>query len=136
MNFGDPWPQFQDEMPWEEDVDQMVMDGMPQPLVDNTPLIDQLLAEWNQQHPPPPPSGTTGGPTTSDTDGPTTGPDTSGGSSSTGTTFYSTESDSSPNIVGGAEGSSCACDGRGTAPTVPSLLALLGLLAVRPRRRR
>ncbi|MCY1007615.1 DUF2330 domain-containing protein [Nannocystis pusilla] len=54
MNFGDPWPQFQDEMPWEEDVDQMVMDGMPQPLVDNTPLIDQLLAEWNQQHPPPP----------------------------------------------------------------------------------
>ncbi|MCY0995039.1 DUF2330 domain-containing protein [Nannocystis sp. ILAH1] len=137
MNFGDPWPQFQDEMPWEEDVDQMVMDGMPQPLVDNTPLIDQLLADWNQQHPPPPPSGTTGGPTTSDTDGPTTGPDTSGGnSSSTGTTFYSTESDSSPNIVGGAEGSSCACDGRGDAPTVPSLLALLGLLAVRPRRRR
>ncbi|PCC67647.1 hypothetical protein SAMN02745121_02283 [Nannocystis exedens] len=135
MDFGDPWPQFQDEMPWEEDVDQMVMDGMPQPLVDNTPLIDQLLAEWNQQHPPPP-SGTTGGPTTSDTDGPTTGPDTSGGSGSTGTTFYSTESDSSPNVVGGASGSGCACDGRGGAPTVPSLLALLGLLAVRPRRRR
>jgi MYXO-CTERM domain-containing protein len=132
MNFGDPWPQFQDEMPWEEDVDQMVIDGMPQPLVDNTPLIDELLSAWNQQHPPPQ-SGTTGNvPTTSDSDGPTTSPGDTTGSS----TAYSTESDSSPQIVGGGQSDGCACDSRGAAPTVPALLALLGLAAVRPRRRR
>nr|AYM52711.1 hypothetical protein [Pseudenhygromyxa salsuginis] len=50
---GEPlvWPDFQDEMPWAEDVDQ---EGMAEAaplinLVDNTALIDALLDEWNHR---------------------------------------------------------------------------------------
>jgi MYXO-CTERM domain-containing protein len=49
---GEPltWPAFQDEMPWEEDIDQ---EGMAQGaplvnLVDKTEEIDALLDEWNK----------------------------------------------------------------------------------------
>jgi MYXO-CTERM domain-containing protein len=43
------WPEFQDEMPWDEDIDQ---DGMAQDaplikLVDNTEKINDLLEEYN-----------------------------------------------------------------------------------------
>jgi MYXO-CTERM domain-containing protein len=48
---GEPlvWPEFQDEMPWDEDIDQ---DGMAQDaplikLVDNTEKIDELLEDFN-----------------------------------------------------------------------------------------
>jgi MYXO-CTERM domain-containing protein len=48
---GEPlvWPTFQDEMPWDEDIDQ---DGMAQDaplinLVDNTEKINDLLDEFN-----------------------------------------------------------------------------------------
>jgi MYXO-CTERM domain-containing protein len=48
---GEPlvWPAFQDEMPWDEDIDQ---DGMAQDaplinLVDNTEKINDLLDEYN-----------------------------------------------------------------------------------------
>jgi len=46
------WPDFQDEMPWEEDVDEEGMaDNAPLiNLVDNTEQIDQLLEEYNQQN--------------------------------------------------------------------------------------
>ena len=50
---GEPltWPDFQDEMPWEEDVDQENMaDNAPLiSLVDNTEEIDKLLEDWNRQ---------------------------------------------------------------------------------------
>ncbi|WP_258182799.1 DUF2330 domain-containing protein [Enhygromyxa salina] len=49
---GDPlvWPDFQDEMPWDEDIDQ---DGMADnapliSLVDNTQKINDLLDEYNE----------------------------------------------------------------------------------------
>ncbi|HLT38649.1 MAG TPA: DUF2330 domain-containing protein [Enhygromyxa sp.] len=49
---GDPlaWPAFQDEMPWDEDIDQ---EGMAEAaplvnLVDKTEEIDALLDEWNK----------------------------------------------------------------------------------------
>jgi MYXO-CTERM domain-containing protein len=48
---GEPlvWPEFQDEMPWDEDIDQ---DGMAQDaplinLVDNTEKINELLEDYN-----------------------------------------------------------------------------------------
>lgn len=119
---GMAWPDFQAEMPWEEDVDQMPPMGMPQPLIDNTPLIDKLLAEWNQQHSPPPPPTTTGEPTT--------GATSDGGGSATD----SSGNDSSPMIWGGNEGScGCTSDPR---PGATGLLALLGLLGLRRRRAR
>ncbi|EDM75972.1 hypothetical protein PPSIR1_19904 [Plesiocystis pacifica SIR-1] len=45
------WPEFPDEMPWEEDVDQESMaENAPLiNLVDNTDLIDQMLAEHNEK---------------------------------------------------------------------------------------
>ena len=45
------WPDFQDEMPWEEDIDQegMADDAPLINLVDNTAEIDRLLEEYNQQ---------------------------------------------------------------------------------------
>jgi MYXO-CTERM domain-containing protein len=49
---GDPlvWPEFQDEMPWDEDIEQDGMaDGAPLiNLVDKTDEINDLLDEWNQ----------------------------------------------------------------------------------------
>ncbi len=44
------WPDFGDEMPWEEDVDQanMADDAPLISLVDNTERIDDLLAQYNQ----------------------------------------------------------------------------------------
>ncbi len=44
----DQWPNIApDEMPWAERVTEHVIDGAPVVLIDNTPLIDELLAEWN-----------------------------------------------------------------------------------------
>jgi MYXO-CTERM domain-containing protein len=49
---GDPltWPDFQDEMPWDEDIDQEGMaDGAPLiNLSDKSEEIDALLDEWNK----------------------------------------------------------------------------------------
>lgn len=65
------WPQFTEEMPWEEDIEELMEGvGAPIPIVDNTETIDALLAEYNAANTPPgmPPGGTTGG-----EDGDTTG---------------------------------------------------------------
>jgi MYXO-CTERM domain-containing protein len=45
------WPDFGEEMPWEEDVDEanMADDAPLISLVDNTTRIDDLLADYNQQ---------------------------------------------------------------------------------------
>jgi MYXO-CTERM domain-containing protein len=57
------WPDFQDAMPWEEDVDQ---EGMSEAaplinLVDNTDRINDLLDEWNKQRGYVPPADGEGG---------------------------------------------------------------------------
>ncbi|EDM79733.1 hypothetical protein PPSIR1_16765 [Plesiocystis pacifica SIR-1] len=44
------WPEFQDEMPWEEDVEQAAFMGPNQVLSDQTEVIDTLLAEWNESN--------------------------------------------------------------------------------------
>lgn len=111
---GEPWPQFQAEMPWEEDVDEMPPKGAPQPLVDNTALIDKLLAEWNQSGGE---TAGTGGSSGGGTGGETTAgatvtgdvptgdaPTGGGGSSSTGET------------AGTAGDGGCGCRGASEAP--------------------
>ncbi|MEZ4384256.1 MAG: MYXO-CTERM sorting domain-containing protein [Nannocystaceae bacterium] len=50
-NDGD-WPAFADEMPWEEETQQMAMAGAPQVLTNNTETIDTLLADWNTANRP------------------------------------------------------------------------------------
>ncbi|MEZ4428201.1 MAG: DUF2330 domain-containing protein [Nannocystaceae bacterium] len=47
---GDPWPEFPGEMPWAEDIEEMPLVGAPLPLVDNTEVIDVMLADWNAAH--------------------------------------------------------------------------------------
>ncbi len=44
---GEGWPAFDDEMPWEAEVQTVMMSGAPMTLVDNNEIIDQKLAEWN-----------------------------------------------------------------------------------------
>jgi hypothetical protein len=128
-SFGSSWPDFPGEMPWEEDVDQMVPMGMPQPLIDNTPLIDKLLAEWNQAHKPTPPDPTTGGtPTTSDTGGTSDG---TGGATGDGTGSDGDTGDSATGAGQGGTGEGCGCREGQPGSTWLALLALLAL----PRRR-
>jgi MYXO-CTERM domain-containing protein len=47
---GQPWPSFDDEMPWEAEVQETPEMGAPMLLVDNNELIDTQLAAWNAQH--------------------------------------------------------------------------------------
>ena len=47
---GEPWPEFEGEMPWEAEVQETPAAGAPMMLVDNNELIDQQLAAWNAQH--------------------------------------------------------------------------------------
>ena len=112
---GGAWPSFQDEMPWEEETQQMAMAGAPQVLNSNTELINKLLAEWNASQLP---GGTTGG----TTGGPTSGGDdsSSGGSATAGQ-------------GGDDEGCGCASQGSGDAL---GALGALGLLGISRRRRR
>lgn len=44
---GEQWPEFEGEMPWEEDVERMPAAGSPENLVDQTPVIDAILADYN-----------------------------------------------------------------------------------------
>ena len=112
------WPAFDDQMPWEEAVQQTMDRGAPLPLVDNTALIDQRLAMHNCQFewPTTEACGAMGG----DTDGAT---DTDSG----------TGSGSGGNQDGTS--SSCACRAdAGGSPLGSGALALLGLAALTRRR--
>lgn len=147
---GAGWPEFDDEMPWAEDVEQMLPSGAPESLEDNTVRIDEELAAYNCQFDYPTPEDCEGvGTTGSSTSGP--GDDTDGGSgdASTGgsgdTAGSAGTSDSGPGMgtdsdgdTAGATvtGSGCACSADGTtglAAVAPVSLLLLGL---RRRRRR
>ncbi|MCA9692621.1 MAG: DUF2330 domain-containing protein [Nannocystaceae bacterium] len=46
---GQGWPAFVDELPYEEDIEEVMASGAPVNLVDNTALIDARLAQWNAQ---------------------------------------------------------------------------------------
>jgi MYXO-CTERM domain-containing protein len=97
------WPDVgADEMPWEEDVEQAALVGPSQNLSDKTPVIDELLAAWNEQH------GLSGG-------------GTEGG------TEAGTESGDGPSVDGPG---SCACSTEDENPGGLGGLALAGLLGL------
>ncbi len=107
---GGSWPNFPDEMPWEEDIEAIPIVGATQSVVDNTELINRLLAEWNQDQGWPNGGGGTSG--TEGTEGTDSGADD-------------------------GEGGGCGCateadDGRGRLGLLA--LALLGLRRARRRR--
>lgn len=52
LGAGEPWPDFGGEMPWSEEIERVPTAGGPESLTDNTELIDQLLAEYNDDHEP------------------------------------------------------------------------------------
>ncbi len=117
---GSAWPDFPDEMPWELEVQTVALEGAPQVLVDNAPIIDGMLAAWNASHNWPDAS-TTGG----DSDGSTTGTGDPGGplttSGGTGTTGGASSATGQP--ADGGQG--CACNVRSHDRGL-SLLLLLG----------
>ena len=47
-----PWPLFPEEMPWEEETQQMLLVGAPQVLNTNTETINTMLEEWNTANRP------------------------------------------------------------------------------------
>jgi MYXO-CTERM domain-containing protein len=108
------WPSFDEQMPWEEAVQETPEIGAPIGLVDNATLIDQRLAAHNCQFEWP----------SSCTDvGDTDGDDTGDG-----------DSDSGKNGGQDETSSSCACSTRDDRPAPVHALAL-GLLALGLRQR-
>ncbi len=110
------WPDFQDEMPWAEDVDaeNMAVNTPLISLVDNTEVIDDLLAEWNDED-----VGGDGG----------TGGDGDGGTGD--------EAGESGGPGADDENAGCACSATDDRPAggVGFGLALLGLAGLVRRRR-
>jgi MYXO-CTERM domain-containing protein len=102
---GGAWPSFDDEMPWEEDVEEIGNAGAPIGLVDNSTLIDDKLFAHNCMYdwPSPEACGNPPGGTTGDTDGSsaTVGDATAGDAGTSGT--------DSAGADGGDTSSSCAC---------------------------
>ncbi len=47
---GNDWPDFQAEMPWVEEVDDVPLVGVPTVLLSQTTKIDKLLAQYNARH--------------------------------------------------------------------------------------
>jgi MYXO-CTERM domain-containing protein len=109
------WPDVGAEvMPWEEDVEQAAMVGPNQNLSDRTPLINQLLADWNQQN---------GWPQGGDGDG------DGGGTSGDGGTIDSGVEGTGDAGAQEDGASSCACSSQeDSRPS--SGLALFGLLGL------
>ncbi|MCA9692618.1 MAG: DUF2330 domain-containing protein, partial [Myxococcales bacterium] len=114
---GSSWPEFVDELPYEEDIEETMQVGAPVNLIDNTELIDSAIDKWNSDHNWPPEPG---GDTTAGTDsGSSSGTDSSGGT------------DSGGEDGGTSSGCSCNTDSSGGALG----LLLLGALGLRRRRR-
>jgi hypothetical protein len=131
---GEPWPAFQDEMPWEEDVDEMPPKGAPQPLVDNTALIDKLLAEWNQTGGVTGGADDTGGTSSGSSGGDATSSDTPTGGAPTGGTSSGGEGSGGGGSSGGsANGGETGCGCRDARAT--PWWAALAIPALRRRRR-
>jgi MYXO-CTERM domain-containing protein len=112
------WPDVgADVMPWEEDVEQAAMAGPNQNLSDRTALIDQLLADWNQQN------GWSGG----DGDGDGDGGGTSGGDAGT----VDTSADGTGDAGAQEDGiSSCACSSQADSRGQLGMMALFGLVGL------
>ncbi|WP_266213784.1 DUF2330 domain-containing protein [Paraliomyxa miuraensis] len=132
------WPDIPGEMPWEEEVQEIAAAGGPVSLVDNTVLIDTLLAEYNCQfdYPSPEACGNGSADTTADgTD--TNGTDTNGTATGVSTSGSATDGEGSTGTAGqdgsgGDGGCGCSTRPRGNAWG----LGLLGLALLGLRRRR
>jgi Uncharacterized protein conserved in bacteria (DUF2330) len=131
------WPAFTDEMPWEEEVQEIAAAGGPITLVTRTEVIDEQLRVHNCMYDYPSPEACgnpppdTGG---SDTGGTTSGGDTdgngaSGGSGGSGGTSAGQDGE------GGAGGCGCRSPGSAGGGALALGLGLLGL-GRRSRRRR
>ncbi len=59
---GGMWPEFAGEMPYTHEVQTVALEGAPQVLVDNEPVIVDLIDQWNRAHGWPMDTGTTGDP--------------------------------------------------------------------------
>lgn len=130
---GGAWPDFDGEMPWEEEVSEIADAGAPIVLVDNATLIDEQLEAYNCQfnHPTPEACGNPGGSMTSgagdddDDDGATDGPGNSDGGTTGGADTLGQDDE-------GGDGCSCTTSPRGGG--LAFALFGLGLLASRRRR--
>lgn len=124
------WPVFDDAMPWAERIEEYTAaGGAPVVLVDDSALIDTLLAAWNAEDPcVEDPTGTTGGgaDTTAGDPGREDGSATSGDSSGT-------DGGPSQDVDGGSI-SGCGCTSGGPAGPTSWMLMLLGLGALTRRR--
>ena len=108
-----PWPNFDVELPYEEEVQQTAIKGAPMTIVNNTAIINAALDAWNKKMDPIEGQLPPGADDTTDTDTDTEGAGSGG--------------------LGGDE-SGCGCDvNTGTGGVVASL-GLLGLLGLRRRR--
>lgn len=111
-----PWPDFDAELPWEEEIQTTTIKGAPMTLVNNTAAINKALDEWNNKMDP------VQGQLPPGSDDPDADPDDPG---------------ADPDDPGHSEASSgCGCDVTTGAGGLATSLALFGLLAVRPSRRR
>ncbi|MGB1015790.1 MAG: hypothetical protein ACPG4T_16755, partial [Nannocystaceae bacterium] len=135
---GQPWPSFGDEMPYTHEVQTVALEGAPQVLVDNDPIIVDLIDKWNASHnwPPPDTTGTSGGSTDSNgTGNPTegTGTDTDGSQTTAGPT--GTDAGTSDTATGtGQDGEGCGC--RQSSPTGGALALGFGFALLAWTRRR
>ncbi len=146
--FGDTWSQLP-PMPFSEKIENIPLQGAPQVIVDNTPIIDQKLAQWHaaQGLPPPPPTTTdsdTSGvdtdtnpntDTDTDTTGIDTGIDSAGTDPGTGgvTGTAGPDTDTGGPDSGATDSEGCGCQSQPGTGSAVSLL-LLSLLGFSRRR--
>ncbi len=107
-----PWPDFDVELPFEEEVQQAAIKGAPMTIVNNTAIINKALDAWNLKNDPVEGQLPPGADTETDTEG-------SAGSGGLG-----------------GDDSGCNCDSKPGTGSLFASLGLLGLLALRPTRRR
>ncbi|MCH9684998.1 MAG: DUF2330 domain-containing protein [Deltaproteobacteria bacterium] len=124
---GGVWPDFDAQMPWEEEVQEIAMAGAPIVLVDQTQVIDAGLFEHNCQYDYP--SAEVCGNPPGATSGTGSGGGASGGTGDTGATGSGS--------AGQDDDSAGGCGCRSGAPGRGGALLLgLSLLGLRVRRRR
>jgi MYXO-CTERM domain-containing protein len=119
---GGTWPSFDDEMPWEEEVQETPEIGAPIGLVNNTELIDTKLEEHNCRYDWPSQAACGNGGDDGASDGGAEGGDTDGGTGGSGG-------------QDGSQSSGCACMVQQTPRAGAWALALLALGLGRRRRR-
>jgi len=122
------WPDFEDEMPWEEEVAEMMQAGAPLVLVNQTDTINTQLAMHNCQYnfPSIEECGGVGG----DTDGPGSGSDSSG--DTVGDDSGGTDSAGQDTQLDDDGGCSCTTSNDAGGPAA-LMLGLFGLMGLRRR---